>query len=142
MAQKSKDGKPLSALPQGFLSEVFAGQLSSTVTCQTCHHQSTTLEPFMDLSLPVPVDTLAQLESFDRHVTLPFWYHRTAHISNALSTCCKKLLQPVHQSRSTFCCDDIGCRKSNSQSLQGLHVVRLSPVALLGHMACFLSYLN
>lgn len=64
---KSKGaGQTVPAAPQGFLSEVFAGQLSSTVTCQTCHHQSTTLEPFMDLSLPIPVDTLAQLETFDR----------------------------------------------------------------------------
>lgn len=66
---KVKEGKPAPAPPQGFLSEVFAGQLSSTVTCQTCHHQSTTLEPFMDLSLPIPQDTLAQLESFDRYHT-------------------------------------------------------------------------
>lgn len=140
VAEKSKDRKSLSALPQGFLSEVFAGQLSSTVTCQTCHHQSTTLEPFMDLSLPVPVDTLAQLESFDRHVTLPLWHHMSACIRNALSTSCNELLQPMHQSRLTFCCNDIGCRKSNRQSLQSLHVVRLT--ALPGHMTCFLSCMH
>lgn len=65
-AVDAKKGQSSPLSPQGFLSEVFAGQLSSTVTCETCHHQSTTLEPFMDLSLPIQVDTLARLESFDR----------------------------------------------------------------------------
>lgn len=48
--------------PKGFLSEVFAGQLSSRVACEVCHHTSVTLEPFMDLSLPIPAGTLADMD--------------------------------------------------------------------------------
>ena len=64
--EAAKTGKTAAAPPPGFLSEVFAGQLSSTVTCETCQHQSTTLEPFMDLSLPIPLGPTPQVESFDR----------------------------------------------------------------------------
>lgn len=48
--------------PKGFLSEVFGGQLSSRVACEVCHHTSVTLEPFMDLSLPIPAGTLADMD--------------------------------------------------------------------------------
>lgn len=48
--------------PKGFLSEVFGGQLSSRVSCEVCHHTSVTLEPFMDLSLPIPAGTLADMD--------------------------------------------------------------------------------
>ena len=60
MAQAEDEGE--SALPQGFLSEVFGGQLSSRVACEVCHHTSVTLEPFMDLSLPIPAGTLADMD--------------------------------------------------------------------------------
>ena len=60
MVQAEEDGE--GALPKGFLSEVFGGQLSSRVACEVCHHTSITLEPFMDLSLPIPADTLADME--------------------------------------------------------------------------------
>lgn len=50
-----------SANPKGFLSEVFEGQLSSKVACEVCHHTSVTLEPFMDLSLPIPAGALADM---------------------------------------------------------------------------------
>ena len=49
-------------VPQGFLSEVFGGQLSSRVACEVCHHTSITLEPFMDLSLPVPSGSLSDTD--------------------------------------------------------------------------------
>ena len=49
--------------PQGFLSEVFGGQLSSRVACGACDYTSVTLEPFMDLSLPIPPGSLANLGS-------------------------------------------------------------------------------
>lgn len=48
--------------PKGFLSEVFGGQLSSRVACEVCNHTSVTLEPFMDLSLPIPAGLLADMD--------------------------------------------------------------------------------
>ena len=51
------------AAPQGFLSEVFGGQLSSRVACGSCDYTSVTLEPFMDLSLPIPSASLANLHT-------------------------------------------------------------------------------
>ena len=48
-------------IPKGFLSEVFGGQLSSKVACEVCHHTSVTLEPFMDLSLPIPAGAPANM---------------------------------------------------------------------------------
>ncbi|KAL0036465.1 hypothetical protein WJX77_008836 [Trebouxia sp. C0004] len=56
-----KDCPP--AAPQGFLSEVFGGQLSSRVACGSCDYTSLTLEPFMDLSLPIPCASLANLHT-------------------------------------------------------------------------------
>lgn len=49
--------------PQGFLSEVFGGQLSSRVACGSCDYTSVTLESFMDLSLPIPSASLAKLHT-------------------------------------------------------------------------------
>ena len=59
-------------IPKGFLSEVFGGQLSSRVACEVCHHTSVTLEPFMDLSLPIPAGTLADMEesTSDRYAVI------------------------------------------------------------------------
>ncbi|GFQ05339.1 ubiquitin carboxyl-terminal hydrolase 2 [Phtheirospermum japonicum] len=37
-----------------FVDTIFGGQLSSTVSCLECGHSSTIIEPFLDLSLPVP----------------------------------------------------------------------------------------
>lgn len=36
------------------ITDIFAGQLQSTVTCHGCSHSSVTFEIFMDLSLPIP----------------------------------------------------------------------------------------
>eukprot|EP01135_Chromosphaera_perkinsii_P012431 Nk52_evm42s2657 gene=Nk52_evmTU42s2657 len=37
-----------------FITDIFLGQLKSTVECLTCKHQSVTFDPFWDLSLPIP----------------------------------------------------------------------------------------
>ncbi|KAL7219869.1 hypothetical protein ACSBR2_012852 [Camellia fascicularis] len=37
-----------------FVDGIFAGQLSSAVSCLECGHSSTVFKPFLDLSLPVP----------------------------------------------------------------------------------------
>ncbi|XP_063987640.1 ubiquitin carboxyl-terminal hydrolase 2-like isoform X2 [Diachasmimorpha longicaudata] len=37
--------------------DVFVGQLRSSLTCTTCDHVSVTLDPFWDLSLPIPART-------------------------------------------------------------------------------------
>lgn len=39
---------------ESIVTECFAGQMQSTLVCQTCHHQSEAFDPFMDLSLPIP----------------------------------------------------------------------------------------
>ena len=36
------------------LIDMVAGQLASTLTCSICNFQSTTYDPFWDLSLPLP----------------------------------------------------------------------------------------
>ena len=36
------------------ITDIFAGQLQSTVTCHGCNYRSVTFEVFMDLSLPIP----------------------------------------------------------------------------------------
>lgn len=38
-----------------FVDAVFGGQISSTLCCVECGHSSTVYEPFLDLSLPVPI---------------------------------------------------------------------------------------
>ncbi|GAB4851893.1 ubiquitin-specific protease ubp2 [Ancistrocladus abbreviatus] len=38
-----------------FVDAIFGGQLSSTVCCVECRHSSVVFEPFLDLSLPVPI---------------------------------------------------------------------------------------
>lgn len=39
------------------VSDMFAGQLQSTIECQTCHNQSYCFDPFLDLSVPIPKNT-------------------------------------------------------------------------------------
>lgn len=43
------------------ITDIFAGQLQSTVTCHGCNYRSVTFEIFMDLSLPIPKITNATL---------------------------------------------------------------------------------
>lgn len=48
-------GTPRSLPPQPtFVQRMFGGKLSSTVVCCTCGHSSSMMEPFLDLSLPLP----------------------------------------------------------------------------------------
>jgi ubiquitin C-terminal hydrolase len=35
------------------VTEIFGGQLQSSIECQTCHHKSFCFDPFLDLSLPL-----------------------------------------------------------------------------------------
>ena len=42
------------SLNDSVISDIFAGQLQSTVKCHGCKHESVTFEIFMDLSLPLP----------------------------------------------------------------------------------------
>ena len=37
-----------------FVDDLFGGMLASTIVCGTCHTASTCMEPFMDVSLPIP----------------------------------------------------------------------------------------
>ena len=37
-----------------FVDDLFGGMLASTIVCGTCHTASTSMEPFMDVSLPIP----------------------------------------------------------------------------------------
>ncbi|KAI5640105.1 ubiquitin carboxyl-terminal hydrolase domain-containing protein [Phthorimaea operculella] len=39
------------------VSEIFVGQLKSTLRCTHCNHDSVTFDPFWDLSLPIPART-------------------------------------------------------------------------------------
>lgn len=36
------------------ITDLFAGQLQSTIECQSCHKTSTCFDPFLDLSVPIP----------------------------------------------------------------------------------------
>ena len=40
------------------MSAMFVGQLLQRVSCTSCSHESDMLEPFMDLSLPIPAETV------------------------------------------------------------------------------------
>jgi ubiquitin C-terminal hydrolase len=40
--------------PSSLTEALFGGELSSRVVCKECCHESISLEPFYDLSLPVP----------------------------------------------------------------------------------------
>ena len=73
------------AAPQGFLSEVFGGQLSSRVACGSCDYMSVTLESFMDLSLPIPSASLANLHTSepDRCTSHVLNWHFELYIAQA-----------------------------------------------------------
>ncbi|EFJ07908.1 hypothetical protein SELMODRAFT_2225, partial [Selaginella moellendorffii] len=45
-----------------FVDHLFGGQFASTVTCCECGHSSSVLEPFLDVSLPIPFITAKSLE--------------------------------------------------------------------------------
>jgi ubiquitin C-terminal hydrolase len=40
-------------LNKSIVTDIFAGQLQSTVTCTVCSHNSFTFDPFLDLSIPI-----------------------------------------------------------------------------------------
>lgn len=40
-------------LNKSIVTEIFAGQLQSAVTCTVCNHSSFTFDPFLDLSIPI-----------------------------------------------------------------------------------------
>lgn len=52
---KSKEEKTSGNSTPTFVDEMFGGQISSAVCCIECGHTSTVYEPFLDLSLPVPI---------------------------------------------------------------------------------------
>eukprot|EP00850_Spirogloea_muscicola_P001570 SM000006S19335 [mRNA] locus=s6:85064:91307:+ [translate_table: standard] len=62
VAPSSPNGEPCGKKPgsadhstaKTLVDELFGGQLSSTVICCACRHSSVVLEPFLDLSLPIP----------------------------------------------------------------------------------------
>ena len=49
--------KSLRWLDSSNFTDLFAGQLKSTLRCSECGHESTTLQPFRALSLPIPPKT-------------------------------------------------------------------------------------
>ncbi|KAL0548024.1 hypothetical protein IC582_012463 [Cucumis melo] len=51
----SKEERISGNLTPTFVDEMFGGQISSAVCCKECGHTSTVYEPFLDLSLPVPM---------------------------------------------------------------------------------------
>jgi len=40
-------------LNDSVITDLFAGQLQSTIECMTCHHRSSSYDPFLDLSVPI-----------------------------------------------------------------------------------------
>lgn len=55
---------------QSHISDLFVGQLKSTLECCTCGFKSTTFDPFWDLSLPIPRDqTSVTLNDCLKHFT-------------------------------------------------------------------------
>ena len=44
-------------LNDSVVTDIFAGQLQSTIECLTCRHRSSTYDPFLDLSVPIPRDS-------------------------------------------------------------------------------------
>lgn len=92
--QAEGEGEGTKVAPPGFLSEIFGGQLSSRVACEVCHHTSITLEPFMDLSLPIPAGTLAGMtDAPDRYSCHP-----------------QKLLWVVQYHQEQWLCCSSACR--------------------------------
>ncbi|CAA6667906.1 unnamed protein product [Spirodela intermedia] len=52
---ESEEDQAISGPSTTFVDAIFGGQLSSTVCCTVCGHSSVVFEPFLDLSLPIPV---------------------------------------------------------------------------------------
>lgn len=50
-------GKLCGLLQSSKVADLFVGQLKSTLRCTACGHESVTLDPFWDLSLPLPSKT-------------------------------------------------------------------------------------
>lgn len=44
-------------LNDSVITDIFAGQLQSTIECLTCHHRSSTYDPFLDLAVPIHKET-------------------------------------------------------------------------------------
>eukprot|EP00301_Raphidiophrys_heterophryoidea_P001346 c10654_g1_i2.p1 GENE.c10654_g1_i2~~c10654_g1_i2.p1 ORF type:complete len:624 (-),score=140.33 c10654_g1_i2:140-2011(-) len=57
--------EPNSISPPSIITDLFQGQLKSTLTCSECSHSSVTFDTFTSLSLPVP-------ESSTRRITVTF----------------------------------------------------------------------
>ena len=59
------------ALNDSVVTDIFAGQLQSTIECLTCHHRSFCFDPFLDLSVPIPKgpEVTQQLKSSWRRST-------------------------------------------------------------------------
>ena len=56
----------VSVLPAQLIGTLFEGRLCSSVTCERCAHESYREEPFCDLSLDFPVESVESK-------TLSFW---------------------------------------------------------------------
>ncbi|VDO03515.1 unnamed protein product [Rodentolepis nana] len=57
------------SIDDSLISDLFMGQLMSTLECLQCHHQSTTFDPFWDLSLPIPPLNKVGIEDCFNHFT-------------------------------------------------------------------------
>ena len=44
-------------LNDSIITDIFAGQLQSTIQCLTCNSSSSSFDPFLDLSVPIPIST-------------------------------------------------------------------------------------
>jgi len=53
-AQAEKAWRDYVRKNDSIITDIFAGQLQSTVECSVCQHKSYTFDPFLDLSVPVP----------------------------------------------------------------------------------------
>lgn len=53
-AQADKSWQDYVRKNDSIITDIFAGQLQSTVECLFCNHKSYTFDPFLDLSVPVP----------------------------------------------------------------------------------------
>ncbi|VUZ40308.1 unnamed protein product [Hymenolepis diminuta] len=56
-------------IDDSLISDLFMGQLMSTLECLKCGHQSTTFDPFWDLSLPIPPMNKVDIEDCFNHFT-------------------------------------------------------------------------
>ena len=65
--------------------DIFAGQLQSTLLCTVCGHESVSLEPFWDLSLPIPSKT----EQVQLQDCFDLFTMKEVLIGNDMPTCFK-----------------------------------------------------